>query len=482
VSERLAFNAGSVAVPRAASGRRAVRAPARPGATGPATVAQPVRTAAPGVRRKEPTDWAWVGLLGFTLVLLLRPQDQVPAIGVLPLADTFAGLGLAGMVIARLQRGLPIVPLGPEALGLLAFAAAMVLGFPFSFWPGGSVSVFVEVFVKVVVIALLMLHALDRPTRIDRYTFLIAMCVGYIAVRAVIDHARGVNLVEGGRIAGAVGGIFGNPNDLALNMVTFLPFAMLWAFRTGPAWQRGLAGTMALAMMATVVFTRSRGGSVGLVLMLGLLVLRTYRLKPAVAAGALVVTLAGLPLAPASFWDRMVSIVDADKDPTGSRQARIELLKEGWAVFLANPVFGVGLGQFVNYNPDARAEAWHVTHNALLEVAAELGIVGLVPFVFLIVRTGLAGRAAREALLPRAGPARPGARRRDPPLDATSDNLLATGAAVTASLAGWFACAMFASVALNWTFYFVLAVAAATRYAAIAHAARVRPAAQMVVA
>jgi O-antigen ligase len=234
---------------------------------------------------------------------------------------------------------------------------------------------------------------------------------------------------------------------------------------------------MALAMMATVVFTRSRGGSVGLVLMLGLLVVRMYRVKPAdrrrrarrdarrVAAGA------------PSFWDRMVSIFDAEKDTDRIAPGAHRPAGGGLGGLPANPVFGVGLGQFVNYNPDARAEAWHVTHNVLLEVAAELGVVGLVPFVFLIARTGSqAGPCGARCCRGRAR-SRPGARRRDPPLDDTSENLLATGAAVTASLAGWFAAAMFASVALNWTFYFVLAIAAATRYAAIAHAARVKAAA-----
>jgi putative inorganic carbon (hco3(-)) transporter len=480
VNERLAFNAGTPAVRRRARPERTAGPAAVPGEPRPAAPTGPGPAPHSLVRRKETTDWAWVGLLGFTLVLLLRPQDQLPALGVLPLADTFAAIGLGGMVIDRLHRGLPPIPISLEALGLLAFAAAMVVGFPFSFWPGGSVGVFTQVFIKVVVITLLMMHGLDRPERIDRYTFLITMCVGYIAVRAVIDHGRGANLVEDGRVGGAVGGIFSNPNDLALNMVTFLPFALLWTFRAGPTWQRGLSAFMALAMIATVVFTRSRGGSVGLVLMLGLLVVRMYRVKPAIAVGALVITLGALPLAPPSFWDRMVSIFDAEKDTTGSRQARIDLLEEGWEVFTANPVFGVGLGQFVNYNPDARAEAWHVTHNVLLEVAADLGVVGLVPFVFLIVRTGLAGRAVRRALVPRAGPTRPGARRRDPPLDEMSENLLATGAATAASLAGWFAAAMFASVALNWTFYFVLAIAAATRYAAVAHAARMKAAPQVV--
>jgi hypothetical protein len=34
---------------------------------------------------------------------------------------------------------------------------------------------------------------------------------------------------------------------------------------------------------------------------------------------------------------------------------------------------------------------------------------------------------------------------------------------MTAALAGWFFCALFASVAYNWTFYYLLALAVAPR-------------------
>ena len=49
--------------------------------------------------------------------------------------------------------------------------------------------------------------------------------MGYIAARGWIDYASGTNLLQGERLQGAVPGLMGNPNDLAMNMVTFLPFA-----------------------------------------------------------------------------------------------------------------------------------------------------------------------------------------------------------------------------------------------------------------
>src|SRR5207248_1001877 len=84
-------------------------------------------------------------------------------------------------------------------------------------------------YAKCVIVFVLMLNTLTTPKRLEQLTWLVIVCCGYIAARAVLDYARGMNLVEDGRVGGAVGGIFGNPNDLALNMVTFMPAALMVA-------------------------------------------------------------------------------------------------------------------------------------------------------------------------------------------------------------------------------------------------------------
>ena len=73
-----------------------------------------------------------------------------------------------------------------------------------------------------------------------------------------------------------------------------------------------------------------------------------------------------------------------------------------------HPFTGVGAGQFKNYNPEGREEAWRESHNVVLQVAAELGIFGLAVFVFLVVRAfhraaaGAAPAARRRTAAARA--------------------------------------------------------------------------------
>jgi putative inorganic carbon (HCO3(-)) transporter len=333
--ERLAFNTGL----RYRIAQNAGRIPRpRPDASSARVAAPPAIGAVPW-----PSTWAWRGALAFTAVLFIRPQDTIRPVEMLHLAEISAVIGILGLVFGRLSRGLTVSIVTPEVIGILLFGAAMLVGLPFSFWPGGSLNVFNDIFLKLLLIFILVVNTLDRPKRLDRFVWLIVLCAGYIAARAVFDYARGVHLVEGNRIAGAVGGIFGNPNDLALNMVVFLPFAIVWGFRQGSVFMRGSALLAAVCMLATVVFTRSRGGALGLAAMLALLVIRSYRVRPAIPVTLLVLVLVGLPLAPESFWTRMSSIADSSQDATGSREARKDLLIEGFRVYVDHPVFGTGL-------------------------------------------------------------------------------------------------------------------------------------------
>jgi O-antigen ligase len=271
--------------------------------------------------------------------------------------------------------------------------------------------------------------------------------------------------VENGRVAGAVSGIFGNPNDLALNMVTFVPAALMIVLgRRYSAIRRLVAAGIVLLMVATVVFTKSRAGVLGMGAMLMALMFVGRKVRPAFTSAAFAALLLALPFLPSSFWHRMATIGNEEVDKaefTGSAEARRLLLEEGVKAFIDHPVTGVGIGQFKNYNPPDRKEKWRETHNSLLQVAADLGIFGLAAFAFLIFSAAIASSQARRLLAPR--------RRKAPdPLRRTmSDHdrelLYAYATALTAGLIGWFVCSLFASVAYSWTFYYLLALLVSTR-------------------
>jgi putative inorganic carbon (hco3(-)) transporter len=424
-------------------------------------------------------DWGYFGLLAFTAVLLLRPQDRIPGLATLHLAEVCAIIGIGPMLLHRFAHRLPVFRITPETTALVAFGLVILATAPFSIWPGGAFEEFTDSYLKVVLVFVLMMNTLTTPARLERLTWLIVLAVGYIAASSVFDYARGVNLVESGRLAGSVGGLFGNPNDLALNMVSFMPAAAIFALSGRHAgWRRLAAAAIVVLMGATIVFTKSRGGVLGLLAMLATLVWLGSRIRPSFGVIAVVAVLAASPFLPASFWTRMTSIVDSEQDKqlfTGSSEARRIVMLEGIEAFMQHPLTGVGAGQFKNYNPPERQERWRETHNVLIQAAAETGIAGLMIFTFLIYRALRSAVWARR-LLGRAAK-RAGSRRllirSDPDWMVLQEHSIA----LSAGLVGWLTCAMFASVAYNWTFYYLLALIVATRELARRHVVPARAAA-----
>ncbi len=464
--ERLTFNVGGgtgqpVVAGRGARARRLQRAAA----------------AAPAVAIafRERLDWDYLWLVAFTAVLFFRPQDQVPPLEVLHLAELTAIFGLAAMAARRLSAGLPVVHVNTELVGVVALGGVILMSVPFSIWPGGSVKVFTDIYVKIILIFALMMSTLTSPRRLQQMTWIMIVASGYIGGRAILDYVRGVNLVEGDRVRGAVGGMFENPNDLALNLVTFLAPTLFIIIQDRRPSRRIVASGLGVLMVGAIVCTKSRSGFLGLLAMCAVVAFYTVRVRPGVVLAGVLACALAVPVMPSSFWDRMDSIMNGEEDTSGSREARLRLFNQGLQVFADNPLTGVGAGQFKNYNdPGVTAEKWRVTHDVWLQVASELGIFGLLTFAFLVVRsyraTFAAMRMLRSRRRSRAAPAGRPERAGPDPSDVSASLterdraiLDQNAKGMLAAMIGWTVCSMFASVAFNWTFYYVFALAVAGR-------------------
>src|SRR5205807_1359599 len=159
--------------------------------------------------------WDYLWMLAFTALLFFRPQDQIPGLELLHLAELTAIAGLAAMAVRRLGAGQTIAKVNTEVVGVMALGGVILLTMPFLIWPGGSMHVFSDIYVKIILIFALMMSTITSAKRVRQVTWIMIVASGYIGARAIFDYVRGVNLVEGDRVRGAVGGMFQNPNDLA---------------------------------------------------------------------------------------------------------------------------------------------------------------------------------------------------------------------------------------------------------------------------
>jgi O-antigen ligase len=111
-----------------------------------------------------------------------------------------------------------------------------------------------------------------------------------------------------------------------------------------------------------------------------------------------------LTLAPPVFWQRLTTLSDVSSDYNlTSDGGRVQIWKRGFRTFLGHPILGIGGGQFASadgLSPDrvgADDQSWHTAHNSIIQIAVELGIVGLIGFFGLHLPTLRAARQARRA-------------------------------------------------------------------------------------
>jgi O-antigen ligase len=476
--ERLTFNVSRGRGPRSlfvGSGSGADR----PRAAAPARKAA-VKERVAAIRDRY--DWDYVWMIAFTAVLFFRPQDHFPALSQLHLAELTAIAGLTAMAARRMASGQAVARITPEVIGVVVLGAVIVFTIPFSFWPGGSLALFSDVYVKIILIFALMVSTITTPKRLSQMVWLIIVVCGYLSARGIFDYMRGVNLMEGDRLRGAVGGFMENPNDLAMNLIVFMAPALFIVFQDRRMVRRLAAAAIVLVMATAIVLTKSRAGFIGIGAMGVVVLYYAMRERPAVVFAVIFAGLIATPMMPETFWDRMASITNPDEDQTGSRQQRIQLYRQGLQVFAENPLTGIGAGQFVNYDGEMMVTRWRVTHNVWLQVAAELGIFGLCAFAFLVWRAFSACFAARRAIRgPSTAHRSPTRKSRGTTTTTTltpeGQKIIDMNAKGTlAGLVGWLVCAFFASVAFNWTFYYVFALAVAGREIARDHRTAQEPA------
>jgi O-antigen ligase len=183
---------------------------------------------------------------------------------------------------------------------------------------------------------------------------------------------------------------YGDPNDLAFLLATTLPLT-LWLLR-----ERGLRRIVVVAMVVaistSVVLTFSRGALVGLGAAALWHFVTERRHLPVLLAAVLVVAAVAATLARSNPSQFEVGF-EAKQDVAGTN---VSTRLDAWAVALRlasqQPVLGVGPGNFQYRYPDeteriVSTNTPRVVHNAYLDIAAELGFVGLFLFLAYIAET-----------------------------------------------------------------------------------------------
>lgn len=388
--------------------------------------------------------FSYAALFLFTLILYARPAEFYPSALTASIA-LIAGIATLGFFVPTQLSLEGTLTARPREINLvLLFCLTALLSIPLAINREVAWLEFSSTFIRCIVIFVVIVNVVRTEARLKGLIFLAIAAGLWLSFEAVNDYRLGLLTVEGYRAAGRGTGIFGNTNDMALHLVTILPITVALMIGSKGAMRKLLYGFCAMAMIAAIVLSYSRGAFIGMLIVFLFIAWKLgsqRRLEIVFAvlgfAGVLIV------LAPDKYGSRLLSIFIPSLDTEGSADSRRGELFRSIYVALRHPLLGIGMA---NYQPEMSYRGL-VTHNSYTQVASEMGMTALVCYVlFIVTPLKKLGQIARETF----------ATRRD-----SRFYYLALG--LQASLIAYLISSFFLSVAYVWYIYYLVGFAVCLR-------------------
>ena len=249
----------------------------------------------------------------------------------------------------------------PQLYLITAFFIIAMFSVALSGWLGGALLAFQEL-LPIWILYIILSTTVINLQRVKIIMLIISASALILALHGIEQYHTGsgwtgLELQEDRRIRYL--GIFNDPNDLGLLFVSAVP--LVWFYQTKT--ESIILKIVYISMLITIIYglylTDSRGNLLGLGLVILLLFWRKYGFSRTVFLGMMFIPL--ILMLPSRL-----DTIEAGED---SALGRIEAWYEGFHMLLSNPLFGVGINNFTEYNT-------LTAHNSFVLVYAETGLVG----------------------------------------------------------------------------------------------------------
>jgi O-antigen ligase len=336
------------------------------------------------------------GLIVFIAIHFIQPGELVPALAPLRIELVY-GLLLITILLFRRRSEETRTPLLADRIirGALFLVAVGVLSIPFSIWRGGAAETVIEM-VKLVTLLIFMKLMVDTEDRMRSMLWCMVGIATWLAGSSLSAFYSGeyyhlkYNVGDLNRAEG-VNSIVGGPNELAGLLLALLPLLIALFGTTRGFLSRVLLIVCGAVSLMAIALTGSRIAIIGL---LAIAIYHTFRSKRKIA------TLITCAVIGTTLWFWMppqyrLRYLTVEQYAEGgqlddSNELRLQVWAAGRQIFFQNPILGVGAGQFrVGYGIiylAGRHAAWMQPHNLLIQIACELGVVGLGAFVYFLVQ------------------------------------------------------------------------------------------------
>lgn len=304
--------------------------------------------------------------------------------------------------------------------GMLAFASIAALSTVFSARPGDSFGTLVQWLLEGLLFFFGLTNSIRSVTALRRCIQGVVLAGAVVGFFVAYQHLRASyayddyfglaqvsapyditsasqSVLDDGTVVGEFrsAGMVGEPNFFAMVMTALIPWAT-YLILTSRRFLLRAAWAGAAALISYAVFVSySRGalvaaGAIFFLLALWGVLPRKSLIYLAVAGGLAVMAVPTL----AARLATLGSVVSGGASDEASTAGRLSEVSAAWDVFATHPLLGVGPGQFPLYYQRYVAlnggssvhtgDGARNAHNIILGLAADVGLVGLIGFLFLV--------------------------------------------------------------------------------------------------
>jgi hypothetical protein len=169
----------------------------------------------------------YIGLYLFSILVLFRPYELVPGLGFL--SATAFYFALATLLIylpSQVAVEGNLTMLSTEVKAILAMTLIAIATMPIAKDPGLAWERFNDPFIKAVVIFVVLVNVVRTRKRLMGMMWLSFGIAIYLSFAALDLYWKGQFNVEEYRVGVEVGGMFGNPNEMAMHLVMMTPIVI----------------------------------------------------------------------------------------------------------------------------------------------------------------------------------------------------------------------------------------------------------------
>jgi len=320
----------------------------------------------------------------WTFILIARPQDFFPFL--LPVRIALMSTVLI-LVVSFLNKKIIFtsdIIKSSQVKKYFLFYCIMVVGVPFAVHRGQSFNFIIfQYFINILYFYFFIVYV-DSTEKLEKILFTICLSTFFYA---------GLCLLNSGSFSGRFSyGTMYDPNDLAYFFVSLFPLSLYFFIEKKGGYKKIIASMTIVSSLVVIAMTGSRGGIIGLLIVLFLLFFTKFgllrRLHKIILFIILIIAI-GMNSEKIDL-ERYSSIVDMGDDyNVTSEEGRLAVWKRGIELTLIHPITGVGVNCFGVALGNYRAEIgvipkWQTAHNSYILVLTELGILGFIIFMLMI--------------------------------------------------------------------------------------------------